>query len=160
MLKTARFSKDHTRRFILDYTWDRTKTTLLFIGLNPSLASEEKSDPTITRVINFAKSWGMGRLLVGNLYSWVTPYPEECSLTIVKEDNDVLLEMADKSNIILLGWGAYKKAKNRAKNVLKLLYDYELSCLGKNKDGSPKHPLYLPKTTKLREYYEYPSRNN
>jgi len=38
----------------------------MIIGLNPSTADENENDPTITRCINFAKSWGYGGVCVTN----------------------------------------------------------------------------------------------
>ena len=43
--------------------------------LNPSRADGSVNDPTITRCINFAKSWGYGRLEVVNLFAYRTPKP-------------------------------------------------------------------------------------
>ncbi|MEJ2698040.1 MAG: DUF1643 domain-containing protein [Candidatus Sulfobium sp.] len=38
-----------------------------FIGLNPSKADEVRNDNTVTRCINFAKSWGYGLLCMTNV---------------------------------------------------------------------------------------------
>ena len=43
--------------------------TAMIIGLNPSTADENENDPTITRCINFAKSWGYGSVCVTNLFA-------------------------------------------------------------------------------------------
>ena len=37
---------------------DEEKPNILFIMLNPSTADADVDDPTIRRVVNFAKSWG------------------------------------------------------------------------------------------------------
>jgi hypothetical protein len=42
----------------------------MIIGLNPSTADENQDDPTITRCINFAKSWGYGGVCVTNLFAY------------------------------------------------------------------------------------------
>ena len=47
----------------------RDRQTVSFIMLNPSRADAEVNDPTITRCINFALSWGYGRLEVVNLFA-------------------------------------------------------------------------------------------
>ena len=43
--------------------------------LNPNSADASLNDPTITRCINFAKSWGYGRLEVVNLFAYRTSKP-------------------------------------------------------------------------------------
>lgn len=55
MLKNAILSVDRKYRYILSRTWDETKPTVVFIGLNPSTADEETDDPTIRKCINYAK---------------------------------------------------------------------------------------------------------
>ena len=41
----------------------------------------------------------------------------------------------------LCGWGSFKPVKQRASTVLNMLK--EPYCLGVNRDGQPKHPLYV-----------------
>ena len=49
-------------RYLLWREWDSSNKTVSFIMLNPSRADGSVNDPTITRCINFASSWGYGRL--------------------------------------------------------------------------------------------------
>lgn len=68
-------------RFALWRVWDKTLDNLFFIGLNPSTAEHYRDDPTIRRLIGFAKAWGFGGLFAGNLFNLVPgglrPGPEE-----------------------------------------------------------------------------------
>ena len=56
-------------RYLLWREWDSQSKTVSFIMLNPSRADAEINDPTITRCINFARSWGYGRLEIVNLFA-------------------------------------------------------------------------------------------
>ena len=73
----ALLSKDKKYRYSLKRIWDKDKPKVLFIMLNPSLADNYKDDPTIRRLIKFAKLYGYGGFYVGNLFSYITPYPSE-----------------------------------------------------------------------------------
>ena len=69
MLKAAILSEDRKYRYVLLRTWDEAKPAVLFIGLNPSTADEEDDDPTILKCINYAKTWGYGKILMVNLFA-------------------------------------------------------------------------------------------
>jgi hypothetical protein len=139
----AIFSDDRKYRYALWRIWDESKPLVMFIGLNPSTANEETNDPTIRRVMSFAKSWGYGGVYMMNLFAYVTAYPLElkkCKDPIA--DNDKYLkEIASKCEKIVFAWGSFKEAIERSYKI------YEMfpvaSELGSNKDGSPKHPLYV-----------------
>ena len=90
MEKKAIISKDKIYRYKLSRTWDSTKPTILFIGLNPSIADENIDDQTITRCINFAKDWGYGTLLMANLFAFRSTYPKDIYLIDdpIGKDND------------------------------------------------------------------------
>lgn len=63
-------------RYLLTREWDSQGKIVTFIMLNPSRADALLNDPTITRCLNFARSWGYGRLEVVNLFAYRTPQPE------------------------------------------------------------------------------------
>jgi len=77
----ARFSDCEKYRFTLNRTWDNPKGKVVFIGLNPSTADEIKNDPTVTRMINFAKAWGYGSITVCNLFSFRATFPKDFKKT-------------------------------------------------------------------------------
>ena len=62
-------------RYLLWRECDSSSKTVSFIMLNPSRADGEVNDPTITRCINLALSWGYGRLEVVNLFAYRTSKP-------------------------------------------------------------------------------------
>ena len=146
MKKKANISKDKIYRYTLSRTWDSTKPTVLFIGLNPSIADENVDDPTVTRCINFAKDWGYGTLLMANLFAYRTTYPKEIYLIddpIGKDNDYYLLECVKQSDLIVACWGNNGTYMDREKIIKELVPN--LYCLQKNKNGTPHHPLRLPR---------------
>ena len=146
--KSATFNETRTRRLLLERHWDRSAGHLLFIGLNPSTADEHSDDPTIKRLVGFARSWGLGGLVVCNLFTQVTPYPHMLREDCLELDLTVLVDRASLAAMILVGWGANTRASHRGEKVWEFLSMYRLLCLGTNQDGSPKHPLYIAAKTK------------
>jgi hypothetical protein len=141
----AVFSADRKYRYVLWRTWtDNPKPSYaLWIGVNPSDANEEDNDPTLTRVVNFSKSWGFEAVCMANLNGFVSPYPEVMMAAddCTGEDNDYwLARVATDASIRIACWGVGGKHLNRDRAVSLLLP--ELHCLKLNKDGTPLHPLY------------------
>jgi hypothetical protein len=150
-LKTgAEFSPCRTYRYQLSRVWDSSLPRCNFIGLNPSTAGETIDDPTIRRCIGFAKAWGCGALAMTNLFAFRSTDPK--GLLGAKDatgpDNDWWLEeTADTSTIVIAAWGVHGVLNERNRRVIELLAD-RLECLGRTKDGHPKHPLYLKADSK------------
>ena len=146
MEKKANISKDKIYRYTLSRTWDSTKPTVLFIELNPSIADENIDDPTITRCINFAKDWGYGTLLMANLFAFRSTYPKDIYLIddpIGKDNDHYILECVKQSDLIIACWGNNGTYMDREKIIKELVPN--LYCLQKNKNGTPHHPLRLPR---------------
>ena len=144
---------DRSVRLALWRVWDRGNPALLFIGLNPSTATERQDDPTIRRVARFARERGYGGLFVGNLFAQVTPYPEKLEVGDDQAKNDAALRgMRDLCGATLVGWGTFGDlARTRPAEVLAVV-GKPVYCLGKTKDGWPRHPLYIKADTPFEEY--------
>lgn len=154
----AIFSDSERRfRYALWRVWRPDDDKLLFIGLNPSTANNIKDDPTIRRLVGFAKSWGFGGLFVGNLFSLVTANPGNLWFSPSPEQpngpNDVALKrMRELSMKVLVGWGNEgRNAGTRPKEVLALVGD-PVFCLRTTIAGEPNHPLYMPLSSHLIPY--------
>jgi hypothetical protein len=123
----------------------------------PSTASELKDDPTIVRLINFAKSWGYGALYVGNLFSIMSAHPYVLFFDSSREapgslNDQALKQMCGFTSTRLVGWGEWgRKLGDRPRAVLDIL-GQPVFCLKINKSGEPCHPLYLPGDSKLTRY--------
>lgn len=144
----AHFSECRKYRYYLWRVWDVEKPLILFIGLNPSTADENMDDNTIRRVKRFARDWGYGGVYMMNLFAWVTPYPEELPLAKdpLGDNNYWLKDVSGKCKDVLCAWGSFPEAAARAKEV-HAMFPRALALIV-NKDGSPRHPLYVPAKTK------------
>jgi hypothetical protein len=142
----AFFSDCRKHRNLLWRIWNDTKPKVAFIGLNPSNADETKPDPTITRVISFAKEWGYGGIYMTNLFTFVSSNPDDlltCGDAVGEADKWIALA-AKQSEKIIFAWGNFKQARTRAEAVAEKYDGYALVL---NKNGSPRHPLYVKGST-------------
>ena len=140
-------------RYSLTRVWDDTKPRVLFIMLNPSTADAEKDDPTIRRCIGFAKDWGYGGIYVVNLFSLRATNPKDlltAPFVVGVENEKWIRRMSSLSHLVVCAWGnssIVKKLQKRLDHNWKPLswVHKPLHYLELSKDGTPKHPLYLPK---------------
>lgn len=149
----ADFSPDRRYRFRLWRRWGEAAPAC-FCMLNPSTANETELDPTLRRCVGFAKSWRCGGLEVVNLFAVVSPDPKVLLTDPdpVGEGNDeTIAATAHRAAVVVVGWGAFPEARERARDVVELLASVGVRprCLGTTKDGHPRHPLYLRKTAEL-----------
>ncbi|MDA7527499.1 DUF1643 domain-containing protein [Planctomicrobium sp.] len=138
-------------RYVLTRTWDGDGTNrAVFIGLNPSTATEYQNDPTVARCINYAKAWGHDSMTMLNAFAYRSTDPKGLK-TIedpVGEGNDrYILRECKKGTRIILCWGTHAAYLERGTKLLTKLngLSQELTCLKITKAGHPSHPLYLRK---------------
>lgn len=158
--KSAIISDCGQYRYKLSRCWDDNESQLVFVMLNPSTADAEFDDPTIIRCMGFAKGFGYGGIHVINLFAFRATSPSVLHQVPdpVGHRNNLnwhrVLQDYD-TDFILCAWGAAKGTEDRVTH-LATLTDWAgvgMMCLGMNKNGSPKHPLYLSKSTKLVPFY-------
>lgn len=128
------------------------KGMVLFVLLNPSTADASRNDPTFVRCREFAKAWGYSGFFKANLFAYRATDPRQMKIANDPVGGlcDVYLKkMAVTSSLIVVGWGRHGFFRGRDAEVLNLLAEFgTVHSLKTNKDGSPSHPLYLPKTLK------------
>lgn len=165
----AVFCPQRVHRYMLKRGWDRSKPYALWILHNPSKAGAlpGDNDPTVKRVISFSHGFGFGGFYLVNPWSFIATEPVE--LWNAKPDrrvgpgnDDIIKEMLDVAHgTVIIGWGGKppKKEhhpffKRRTDEVLELIRaaDRIPYCLGKNADGTPRHPLYLQSTTRIEAF--------
>jgi len=146
---SAIISNCNKYRYKLTRTWNEDKGKALFIMLNPSTADEKTDDLTTRRCINFAKKWGYGGIMIGNIYPFRAKRPKDLRKWLKEYkynskyhkfyNQDRVLEMAEKADIVVCAWGCnYKEGIPEWIEEL----DTPLYYLELCKDGkTPKHPL-------------------
>ena len=145
MEKGADISECGKYRYLLWRVWDESKPMITFIGLNPSTADDVIDDRTITRCMNFAKSWGGGGLYMGNLFAFRATKPQEMfsqTEPIGERNDEVLKSLISKSKFIIACWGNGGVHLNRSDDVIKI-FEENVFYLERNQSGQPKHPLYI-----------------
>ena len=147
---TARFSACQRYRYALYEIWDAKLPPIMWLLMNPSVASIEHADPTLIRTGRYARLWGYGGQLVGNVHAYRATDKQrllEVEDPAGPENDDALVAMAKKAGAVILAYGQPPKVlRSRSLRVAALLRDTgaTLHHLRLSKDGSPSHPLYLP----------------
>lgn len=148
-VKAAVLSDDRMHRYWLFRIWDRQGDVLVACMFNPSTADDRRDDPTIKRLCAFAQRWGYGGLLVVNLHSYRSPYPDVIAdLEPGQSRGDAQFEAwahaldiaSRQGSPVLAAWGALASEADAAP-FLAAAADLDLICLGLTIGGHPKHPM-------------------
>ena len=141
--------KEKENRYQLWRIWNQEKPLILFILLNPSNADHKNDDKTVKKLIGFTKIFEFGGFYLGNLYSIVstTPSPDKFIKDETRNIKHIQI-MKKKCKKIIIGWGNLGTYPNWLLDNIS-----EVMCLGINKNGTPKHPLYLSYKTQMINYY-------
>lgn len=126
-----------------------------FVMLNPSTADATLDDPTIRRCIGFAARWDMHWLYVVNLFAWRATSPDAMKAVAdpIGPENDAFLQrVIPQSDCVVCAWGKHGSHRGRAKQVIDAFPRRVFHVLALNKDGSPKHPLYVRGDTQPQEW--------
>lgn len=175
MKKGAKLTKCGRYRYGLYRIWDIRKPLMCWAMLNPSKADHRQNDPTITRCINFSSGWGYGGFYVVNLFAYrsklptdllrvsdpVGPRTRQHTLGIISHIWQTWFHSKTQKGpkpILLAGWGnSASKVNDFQRERQFLLYTashnyLSVRCLGINKGGEPKHPLYCPDDSELLDF--------
>jgi hypothetical protein len=151
MIREARLSEDRRYRYTLTRRWGTVEGGVTWIMCNPSTADAEVDDPTIRRCMTFTQRFGFEAMVVVNCFAYRATDPAE----LVEVGADIaqgpynggwVREACEQGKLIVAAWGALKHPLGgAAKEIAKVITGagHRLKCLGKTKDGSPRHPLYV-----------------
>ena len=137
-------------RYELHREWDKKKGKVLFIMLNPSTACGVTNDLTTRRCINFAKKWGGGGIMIGNIYPFRAKRPKDLrkwtnscgreEYEALFENMDYVRDMAQQADVVICAWGC--NHPGMPDWVMDINYEKVLCYLELCDDGvTPKHPL-------------------
>ena len=166
------FSECSSYRWILKRELLSGKKSVVFIGLNPSIANSYYEDKTLSRIINFCSEWDYKNIYIINLFALISKSPLQLSKSKdpIGGNNDLITLKTlkfwreDCNCDLWLGWGDKGKLRERDRKVLKLIkrfshvkskennFSKSVLCLGLSKKGNPRHPLYMPNRSILRKF--------
>lgn len=163
----AVFSDCRTWRYALwrQWRWESHANCVMFIGLNPSTADEVKNDTTVSKCIGFAKRWGYGGIYMMNLFAFRATYPKDM---VVADDpvgpgnDEAFGYYRSRVGMVVAAWGSMETRyrpnlqwQSRIQRVQDCLWQ-PIYCLGRTKDGSPRHPSRIGYDTKRELFWSPP----
>jgi hypothetical protein len=119
---------------------------VLWIGMNPSTADFNVDDPTIRKEMHFTRAMGFNSYVKVNVMDFRATDPKALLSVEPRSDKNLprIISLSEGASRIICTWGALPKSLQRyADDVVHALRDHKLYCMGKTKNGSPRHPLYL-----------------
>jgi hypothetical protein len=150
----AEFSPCRKWRYALWRNWEEgnNRKSVMFVGLNPSIADEVENDATIRKCIGFAQRWGYSGIYMVNLFAFVATKPSHMAAfdDPIGPGNDASISKYRQDvERVIAAWGSVDRRfrnklnwNNRINQVLKLVRT-PVECLGTTLDGSPFHPSRL-----------------
>lgn len=151
-LATATYDETSKYRYRLSRVWDDTLPRCVFVMLNPSTATAQVLDPTVTRCVSYAKRWGYGALEVVNIFAYRSTDPAHLYLLddpVGPGNDEAIVAASSASSLTVAAWGTHAALHSRGLVVRGLLAaaNCPLHYLRLTKDLHPGHPLYVSSLT-------------
>ena len=129
----AIFNDSRTHRYSWKRVWDKDKSTIAVIMLNPCQADNIITDTTTALVVNnVAKLEEYGGVEVLNLYSKLTTklnFKETNEELNDKENDSYIIKAAKENSKVILAWGmsvnSNARIEERANAIVKLLKEHK-----------------------------------
>ena len=131
-------------RYRLERIWDAALAPVAFVGLNPSTADGSTDDPTLRRMMGFAREWGYGGVIVVNLFALrcTDPGAIRAAADPVGPENDrQILKAANKAGRVIAAWGTRGSFMDRDRVCMDLVGP--VWCIRRTAGGYPSHPSRL-----------------
>ena len=161
MVEFEIYNGSDTERYVLG---TKGKKPLIVIGINPSIANEETSDNTISRVMGYAQRFGYDSFIMVNIYplraTHFNKLPQEFNKQVHEQNLMEINKAIKNASAILCAWGTHicdrEYFKICYKDIFKIISANNIPtyCLGKTKNGHPLHPLLrgIPVPEKLLKF--------
>jgi hypothetical protein len=139
---------------------DSPRPLWVFGMLNPSKARHDVDDPSMRKCVGFAKRGGASGMLIVNMMAYSETHPKllveawRAGKNVVGPHNFAVLQWAlSRPSLIglnIAAWGIIPpKLRNLTQTSVNQFKCSRPKCLGRNADGSPRHPLMLSYETPL-----------
>ena len=71
VVSTATYGgEDNCYRYTLRRVWEEGRPMVMWLMMNPSVATEHGDDRTVAKCQRYARAWGYGGLFVGNTFAY------------------------------------------------------------------------------------------
>lgn len=146
----AVFSPCDRYRYRLWRVWDERKPKVCFVMLNPSTATHEVLDPTVSRCKKRAEMLGYGGLEVVNIFALRSTDPKalyEVDDPVGPDNFGAIVDAVKQCAVAICAWGTHGGFLCIGPVIKARMQDFfpeKTHYLKLNADGSPAHPLYLP----------------
>ena len=140
------------------------KDCLLWVMLNPSIASGTEDDMTVRKCIEFSKRLGFGAMLVVNLYTYITTKPDNLFNLLPYKRNDDKANDIAKLCISECEYGIIATGNIQNDHVVSALTRLKIITsfadkdfwytLGFTKSRWPRHPSRISYDIQIERYHE------
>jgi hypothetical protein len=111
----------------------------------------EFNDATLFRVEHSTLAWGYDAFVITNAFSIMGRHfaetVQQADDPVHPENDSFIVDAVLHSALTICGWSRWALWQQRHTALLELLKPYHLHALKINKDGTPAHPLYLPRAS-------------
>lgn len=156
------YEYDRKCRYVLG---KKSNNVLLCVGINPSIATDKKSDKTIKKLENIIKFNNYKSFIMLNIYPEISTNPNKLPYEYNIDAHNKNLEYINsilseyKNADILACWGNLINLRKYLYALLKDIFTQDKFdksrkwlCLGVTKNDNPRHPLYIKNNTKLIDF--------
>lgn len=139
-----------------------TGKVVAFFGINPSTADASLDDATVRKWTGFCRRWGVGRFIVGNVFSYRATDVRQLDIA---NRNHIKVQGAEhwqhlhaiinEADVLVPCWGDSKKVDRNLRPLIGDLMSVIAHSgkpflnFGLTSGGDPKHPLMLGYNTQL-----------
>jgi hypothetical protein len=157
----AMTSPDNVYRYALGRCWAPGLPVFDVTMINPSTARHDVPDPTMSKVVHYAKQEGCGSILIRNLAALSSSNKADLKLPmdVVGPRNAEVLDLRPFYALRVAAWGNFPSEFVRQRLLASMGHVKSLSALhvfGFNeKTSEPKHPLYLKNSLRIQPWFAH-----